>query len=203
MGRKSNIRKVTRNNSDSKDIQKLVMMDLYLRGYSPITSNFTGGGLAECDILAVSKANMAYEFEVKISRGDFKKDFTKHKHWLFENDMPTKEYNAWKKGKRTGEKIVVAHLPNYFTFVTPNNLVKLEEIPAYAGLLYVSDDFSTLEWVRKPPKIHDHKIDEAMIRKLAHQLSCKFIFGGSYMNYMKQMQNSDNEEDTNTNLPAE
>ena len=161
-------------------------MDLYLRGYSPITSNYSGGGLSECDVLAISKANLVYEFEIKISRGDFKKDFTKHKHWLFKNDMPLKEYDEWKKGRRTGNKIIVAHLPNYFNFVVTKDLVKVEEVPDYAGLIYIHDDFQTIEYVKKAPKLHDHRADDVFIRSVSHQLSCKFIFGGSYMNYLLQ-----------------
>ena len=57
-------------------------MYLYEKQHSPITTRFTGYGLSECDVISISKANYIYEYEIKISRSDFKVDFNKEKHKL-------------------------------------------------------------------------------------------------------------------------
>lgn len=185
MSRKSSIKKIQRSNSESKDLQAAVMMDLYLKGYSPVTANFTGNGLSECDVLAVSKANLLYEFEVKISRSDFKKDFTKeHKHKLLTERKGTKEYSKYVRGKRTDEKETVFLIPNYFTYLVPYNLVSVDEVPEYAGLLYMNETCDGFIWERKPPKLHTYKMDDKMLRAITHNLTCKFIFGSAYLTYI-------------------
>jgi hypothetical protein len=33
-------------------------------------------------------------------------------------------------------------LPNYFNFVTPRDLITIDEVPDYAGLIYIDEDGS-------------------------------------------------------------
>lgn len=105
----------------------------------------------ESDVLKITKSGYAYEFEIKISRPDFKNDFKhkKKKHTLLES-------------KESSSKI-----PNYFYYVVPEGLVSEEEIPEYAGLIYVLGTiigngrvyYQFLE-IKKAPKLHSNKIDE-------------------------------------------
>src|ERR1035437_4116878 len=90
MGRKSSINKIKRDNSKSKNIESAFCMYLYEKSHSPITTRFTGMGLQECDIISISKSDYIYEYEIKISRADFKKDFTKQKHTHIINENCTK-----------------------------------------------------------------------------------------------------------------
>ena len=105
-------------------------MYLYQKGHSPITSHITIFGKNECDCISISKSDYIYEYEIKISRADFKKDFTKIKHTNIINENYTKV--------RKGETFYL--LPNYFNFVTPRDLIKLEEVPDYAGLIFMDED---------------------------------------------------------------
>ena len=70
--------------------------------------------------------------------------------------------------------------PNYFYFVVPVGLVKIEEIPEYAGLIYMGDDM-VFDIVKKSPIIHNIKASDKLIRKLSHNLTCKLIFKGSLL----------------------
>ena len=65
-------------------------MYLYQKGHSPITSHITIFGKNECDCISISKSDYIYEYEIKISRADFKKDFTKIKHTNIINENYTK-----------------------------------------------------------------------------------------------------------------
>ena len=73
MSRKSSIKKIKRNNSQSKNIEAALSMYLYEKQHSPITTRFTGYGLSECDVISISKSDYIYEYEIKISRSDFKR----------------------------------------------------------------------------------------------------------------------------------
>ena len=47
--------------------------------------------MQECDVISISKSNYIYEYEVKISRSDFKADFKKPKHTLINEKKFIKE----------------------------------------------------------------------------------------------------------------
>ena len=105
----------------------------------------------ESDVLKITKSGYAYEFEIKISRGDFKNDFKhkKKKHLLLES-------------KDNGAK-----MPNYFYYVVPEDLITEDEVPEYAGLLYVhatvignSRIYYQFQEIKAAPKLHTNKIDE-------------------------------------------
>lgn len=165
MGRKASINKVKRDNSVSKNIEAALVMYLYEKGHSPITTRFTGMGLQECDVISVSKSDYIYEYEIKISRQDFKKDFIKEKH----NHILNEKFTYTRKGE------LLFRVCNYFNYVVPKDLVTIEEVPEYAGLIYINEDF-TFEIVKKPKLIHKTKATTGFIRQLAHNLSCKLIF---------------------------
>ena len=165
MGRKASINKIKRDNSKSKNIESALVMYLYEKSHSPITTRFTGMGLQECDVISVSKSDYIYEYEIKISRQDFKKDFIKEKHSHILNE----KFTYIRKGDQ------LFRVCNYFNYVGPKDLVSIDEVPTYAGLIYINDDFS-FEVVKKPILLHKTKATTGFIRQLAHNLSCKLIF---------------------------
>lgn len=165
MGRKSSINKIKRDNSKSKNIESSLVMYLYQKSHSPITTRYTGMGLEECDCISVSKSNFVYEYEIKISRSDFKRDFIKEKHNYILNEKFT--------FKRKGE--LLWRSANYFNYVTPENLISIDEVPEYAGLIYITEDFN-FKIIKKPRLLHKTKADDNFIRSLSHNLTCKLVF---------------------------
>lgn len=113
-----------------------------LKFHSPVCENVSAG-FAEMDVLSVGKSGNVYEFEVKISRSDFKVDLKKDKHKLM----------ALNIGEST---------PNYFSYVCPKGMISVDEIPKYAGLYYVTDDMELIEQ-RTPKLIHSKKHDKVKI----------------------------------------
>lgn len=94
----------------------------------------------ESDYLTITKSGYAYECEIKISRGDFFNDLKKYgKHMILE-------------GRESSETT-----PNYFYYAVPEGLVKPEETPEYAGLIYVRS--YGIEIVKTAPKINPEKQD--------------------------------------------
>lgn len=87
----------------------------------------------------------------------------------------------WKEGYKTKYhyaefsriKIVdmqKAVIPNKFFYAVPEGLINVDEVPKYAGLLYVSED-GTVTQVKKAPFIHKRVLDlkSELLSKFYHQ----------------------------------
>lgn len=183
----------------------------------------------ESDFFAMSKSKYFIEVEVKVSRGDYFRDFDKAKHELFKDvktgkshhitHQPTQggeigtvvtgelittygEYARWGGGKnnwcpgvKNGKRgywvndygncsiqrrerrlfapatyihiraIENIRCPNQLYFACPENLIKIGEIPEYAGLMYLKDGY--IELIKKAPYLHKRKqdLDKVLLRK--------------------------------------
>ena len=173
MSRKSSIKKIKRNNSQSKNIEAALSMHLYEKQHSPITTRFTGYGLSECDVISISKSDYIYEYEIKISRSDFKADFNKEKHKLMLERKCTKEIMIKENKEMIKDTLYLTS--NYFHFVTPTGLVSIDDIPEYAGLIYMDENLN-FEVIKKAPLLHKEKASYNFIRQLSHNLTCKLVF---------------------------
>lgn len=92
----------------------------------------------ESDYLALTKSGYWYEIEVKISRADFKADFKKiEKHNQLAN---SNEYAT----------------PNFYYYAVPENLISVEEVPEYAGLIYIKNGY--FGTVKGAPMLHKTKL---------------------------------------------
>jgi hypothetical protein len=170
----------------------------------------------ESDFFAVSGSGYCVEVEVKVSRGDFFRDFEKDKHQLFKAHLEKKKFyitsypdhgdeivrfrmgklvgvedytdmrNRWWKVEHNGKRgfwvndndyaqirwnyetlgapatrinfhqVADRRCPNQLYFACPKDLIKLEDIPAYAGLIYCDTE---AEIIRRAPYLHKVKQD--------------------------------------------
>ena len=162
-------------NMDSKEITAILGRQLFEMGHSPICANFQTIALHECDIISVNSGGNLCEFEIKISASDFKADFKK----VFKHT--TLKSGPYAKVSKKGE---VTHLAcSYFTYVCPACLIREDQIPPYAGLIWIHAD-GRIDHKIKAPMLHKFKADPAIIKKIAHNLTQKQLFGGSHMNMM-------------------
>lgn len=145
---------INRNKEKILYTEEMIQDVLYQHFMSPSNVKFFAENLYiytwESDSWLMTKSNICYEFEIKISKSDFKNDF-KHKsekHSLLENKNP----NLVK--------------PNYFYFVTPENLIDESLIPNYAGLIYIIDYFPYFKIIKHAPKLTDNKFDENYLELL-------------------------------------
>lgn len=130
---------VLRKNFLSESTKKYEITNLYVYGW-------------ESDYLVITRSNVVYEIEIKISKSDFKNDF-KHKedkHLLFEG------------GNRLGKFSKKGGMPNYFYYAVPNGLIAPEEVPEYAGLIYLQPWGATI--VKEGKKLTDEKFDSDKMR---------------------------------------
>ena len=168
----------------------------------------------ESDWLCQSSGGYWVEGEVKISRGDFFRDFDKPKHRFFQSVRQARTHFVQDLGHTRGdliceyehgeltegrcrrsrpvmhngkmgywvneqdeidhyiyhrqeriysqatwiriEEMTKIRCPHQFYFVVPEKLVRLEEVPDYAGLIYVGE---YLEVIRRAPYLHKTKMD--------------------------------------------
>lgn len=91
----------------------------------------------ESDFITINKNNYVTEFEIKCSKWDYLNDFKKeNKHESFK---------------------LLRNTPNYFYYVCPENMIKLENIPEYSGLIYIND---FLRVVKYAPILHKDKFEK-------------------------------------------
>ncbi len=135
----------------------------------------------EMDLISISKAGFVYEHEIKISRADFKADF-KHKEekhvWMRDAKKLKGECVRWIENNRQWGTFVLQHCANYFIYVCPADLVKAEEVPAYAGLCYWTPSkywkYGEILVIKEPPRLHREKVTQERMEKLARSMMYRY-----------------------------
>ena len=103
----------------------------------------------ESDFLALTKSGYLYEGEVKVSKSDFKADFKKKdKHTLLQESYEIIE--GLERKLR----------PHYFFYAVPEGLITEDEVPEYAGLVYMTEHFPYWKWVKQAPLLHKDKFTD-------------------------------------------
>lgn len=141
-------------------VQCRLFRRLQEKGHPLIAPNIDIFYTGEMDVCSVMKSGMVNEYEIKLSRADFKKDFKKaHKHpvYLKISKGIFKETVPVFGGKSM--RGVVYTSPNFFYFVTPKNLIKPEELPEYAGLIeFDPENIYDIRTVSKAKQLHREPI---------------------------------------------
>lgn len=140
----------------------------------------------ESDKLLWTKSGYIYEFEIKISRADYKNDF-KHKiekHVLFASVMPKEQPqmadlfdNYQKKRKKKYGRCITDEdikrefdhlgdisrrkMPNYFYYAVPKGLIEVDEVPEYAGLIWIDEGILCIK--KKAPCLHKEKYTDSQL----------------------------------------
>lgn len=148
---------------NARAIQRAIMRERYARSF--VIPNFTPKNWWECDVFEVSRAGYFTEYEVKISRSDFKADAAKSFGPIY--DWKTQAENP---GRRKHDDLANGHTegPSRFFFVMPRGLVSLDEVPPWAGVIEADDrsyegrTWVALREVRRPKQLHRVKADPAI-----------------------------------------
>lgn len=132
----------------------------------------------ETDFLVVQRnSEYCYEIEIKISRSDFFNDFKKiDKHSILKEGIYMKKKYRYPIDPNTGKKFSEKYFapekwdyrPNKFYYCVPEGLIKPEEVPDYAGLMYATP--MGIITVKEAKFIHKEKL------KLRDKLCDKFYF---------------------------
>lgn len=138
---------------------------------SSFNSKFFGW---EMDFFALSTENgVGTEFEIKISRQDYKRDYKKLKHKFFRHGY-TNEKVSLKRNRII--QLRKKYYPNRFCFVAPEGIIPKNDIPKYAGLIEIRSigNRTFLKEVKKPPIIHQEDLrDKKLLLNFTKHLSSR------------------------------
>lgn len=149
-----------------KSIQKSLYKYFMNRGGSIFCTNTYLDSPWESDFVSINTKGDLYECEVKISKSDFKSDFTKKK----KHRLLSKAYLNISRG-RTPK---INNCPTYFYYSVPEGLVQPEEVPRYAGLIYITGE-GKVKVVKRARKLnyHNHLTKKLLLilaRNMGHRL---------------------------------
>jgi len=107
-------------------LQRAMFAPLADRGYSHITPNVHLFGW-ESDMVALTGSGYIVEYEIKISRSDFRRDLSKERHTELLSHVLSADTVP-----RT------ATVPSRFFYACPPGVIPEAKLPKYAGLIYVT-----------------------------------------------------------------
>lgn len=152
----------------SRELQLLFHQTQHTR-YDDLVPNAYAKDWSECDILCIRPTGFVDEIEIKISRSDFKADFNK---------------TVWVRGEGDVNKHLLLQQQrspiNYFWFLMPENLMALDEIPEYAGVLYAkqvivrNEPVLKLKTARQPKRLHKNKCDIEFRYHVARKIQYRY-----------------------------
>ena len=144
----------------SDEILRALIYKVRKSGHEIVIPNFYFGKW-EMDLFRLLNTGYLSEYEVKTSRADFRKDFKKQTHDIKYNiNNPSGKRFVKENFQNKHEQIRAGNYPaNKFFFVVPAGMVKPDEVPDYAGLIYyISDEWGGRFETIKPGKfIHKNK----------------------------------------------
>jgi hypothetical protein len=165
------------------DIINYMVKVLDKRGHKYIMPNFTFAhycptfiGSFEADIYSINSSGYSNEYEIKTSLSDFKADqkkcgilggFNKEKTTIYKSELI-------QKGERASK----------FWYVVPENLVPLDLVPTYAGLLYIreTDGVKSLLEIKKAPRLNNIKNDRKIIEQIKEVGYKRYAYNIIYRN---------------------
>jgi len=144
----------------------------------------------ESDMVSLTKAGYVHEYEIKISRSDFKADaqkYTKHivleqgSRSLRDQELKLQKHdllcntNWMSKSKLTADNRMAMSRPNYFWYVCPTGMLKDTEVPAYAGLIHMGNsDWYAATVIKQAPKLHREPITSAQTMSILMTLQYRY-----------------------------
>lgn len=133
-----------------RQIQK--MLTKYLlneRSHSIAIPNFYPPRWHETDLFTI-RNSLCYEFEIKVTRSDF--------------------FSDRRKINKQSSLLAGMCVPNLFYYVVPEKMIKVDEVPKWAGLMYVSK-WGVIVTHKRAPKLHDKEVSPEIYKAIAASFS--------------------------------
>lgn len=150
----------------ANEIQKNLIDFARGHAYDIVLCNYYFGSY-EMDVFKLNDKRWITEYEIKISRSDFKRDFSKSRNkYLYEDDF--RNYTTVTT-KKHDELLTGECKPNRFYFVVPYGLIDVKELPAHCGLIYYKDGRFTI--VKSAKLLHRNPQPIEVYKGIARSLS--------------------------------
>lgn len=151
-------------------IQDLLYFHCISKGHILVNPNSCVYGW-ESDFVSITRNLMAHEYEIKISKSDFKADAQKERHKLITSSTKI-IYADLPKYRRE----VPVQRPNFFYYVCPEHVAAIQDVPDYAGLIHVVPFGHRwiLQIIKRTRKLHDEPIDQKRLMQLARSVMFRY-----------------------------
>lgn len=134
-----------------RQIQRAIIAHRYRRNFC--IPNYTPRGWFECDVFELTGARSFREYEIKISRADWKADALK-----------TRSVGPWAAREEVTKHLLLERAdvrgPSQFWYACPTGLLRTDELPAWAGLIYFDGCHPTQ--VKPAPRLHRQVVSTAV-----------------------------------------
>jgi hypothetical protein len=145
----------------AEQIEKGLIGNRLFKSGVVICPRYTPDRWFECDLIEITAAGFFREYEVKVTKADFRIDAEKAKRSRFGRPARNKHEELGQKSKLG---------PSRFSFVTPEGLLAPTEIPDFAGWIEVRSIGTRgqfLEINRKAaPNLHSEKFNSKRVEHL-------------------------------------
>jgi len=119
-------------------------------------------GYGESDFLSITRAGLLTECEIKRSKSDYKADFKK-----------VKKHEILNSGKDSPVQ--------YFYYACPEDIISVDDIPPYAGLIYIYeykrplDTICVAHIIRQAPKLNKNHASDKLKLRMYESLQHKYF----------------------------
>jgi hypothetical protein len=159
------------------DIQAVLFKHLYWqKKHKWIAPNVDIFSTGEMDLCSITKAGLVHEYEIKLTRSDFLADRKKeHKHPQLQMVAAGLMFSVSERSWKPGPDVRRIKAPNYYSYVVPADMVNANELPPYAGLIYVDltklwSYGSAFTVVVKPTLLHKTPADDGLKLAIGEKL---------------------------------
>ena len=162
----------------TSDLEEKLAIYLFSDSTQGICKRFQGAGFSEMDVAKITSTDYLYEYELKVSRGDFLKEIKNYKEKIdrqkfWKHSMMLEAFNSKKKK----HKRKTSNIANKYYFVCPKNLIKEDELLEYQGLIYVDEMFN-FTIIKEARFLHKDKITLKTLKRFMKTLSERDNFYG-------------------------
>jgi hypothetical protein len=129
----------------------------------------------ESDLIRVTKSGYAIEYEIKLSKSDFRADFKKSTYKTHGIDPATRQIIYSTKTKH--EWLTEGAGPTEFYYVFPENMVNASDVPEWAGIievLEISSNRVQLFKKRTASRLNKNKLSPEKVNDIF--ISCYYRF---------------------------
>lgn len=116
----------------------------------------------ESDLVRVTKSGYAIEYEIKLTKSDFKADFKKRKLKYEGFDGRHVKYSSRSKY----DWLLEGNGATEFYYVFPKDLIKHEDVPEWAGIIEVSENRIHLDVIRKSKRLNKTCVSDQKLKDI-------------------------------------
>jgi len=142
--------------------------------------NYTPGRWWECDLIRVTPAGYWYEYEVKLTKSDFKRDAEKYSCVRIQTPGGWWRYSNQQEYKHDLLTANDPRGPKQFWFAFPAELIPMEQVPEWAGVVWATRGNGgriKTEIKRKAPIRKTEKMSREAILRIKESAYHRYVNG--------------------------